>query len=679
MRKFNVRLRSRIVPLLNFLLFSFNQAKPKTEVEARVYEVLSHKNWGASSSLMNDIARDTFDYDKFAVISQIVWESLENQRPAAWRLVFKGLTLLEHLVKNGSERCVDDARNHGHTLRALHQFNYYEGTTDRGVGVREKSKQLVDLLSSDDAVREERMKARKLREKFGGKMGGVSSSGATTSMGGYANDSWDGGYGEGGIGAGSTAVRAGGGPSSTAAPNSSYSGRYNNDETTRQPSSNPTFAGTPDRKVKGGTKKTKKKAATDMEPTIAAIPPAAPAVDLFSFDDPSPAPAASGGDDFADFQSAGGATNTSNQFNTMADPFAAPLSSASTIPMVAPPQQKAQSFDVFGSSPVASTPSIPFDAFGTAASQPQSFGAFGGGLNSSATPAMGMNNRNNGAFGSISAGDDDFGDFSGASATSSFPNSNKMAPSKAAGGAPASSDPLSKLISLDGLSKNTGKTEDKLNQPIIATPAAAQFLQEKATIESTMQQAKKGSSMAFSGLDGLNHGMSTMSMGMSNPSIPPLSSTIPGGVMGGAGGMNAFNSNTSAMAGGADISSMFDPTLLNANKPSMAMNNISMGGMNNMGAMGNMNASTGMNNMSGGMMPGAMNMGGAGMMQGGMGVGGMGNMGMMQGGPMGGNMMANNSNMTPQQQQQMMQMMMMQQQMNNSNSMSASGGMNSFR
>ncbi|EEC51996.1 predicted protein, partial [Phaeodactylum tricornutum CCAP 1055/1] len=91
----------------------------------------------------------------------IVWESLENQRPAAWRIVFKGLTLLEHLIKNGSERCVDDARNHGHTLRALGQFNYYEGTIDRGQGVREKSKQVIEMLSDDDRIREERQKARK--------------------------------------------------------------------------------------------------------------------------------------------------------------------------------------------------------------------------------------------------------------------------------------------------------------------------------------------------------------------------------------------------------------------------------------------------------------------------------------------------------------------------------------
>ena len=47
-----------------FYTYRFNQAKPKSEVEARVYEVLSHKNWGSSSTIMNEVARDTYDYDK---------------------------------------------------------------------------------------------------------------------------------------------------------------------------------------------------------------------------------------------------------------------------------------------------------------------------------------------------------------------------------------------------------------------------------------------------------------------------------------------------------------------------------------------------------------------------------------------------------------------------------------
>jgi hypothetical protein len=49
------------------------------------------------------------------------------------------------LGQERGERCVDDARNHGHTLRALLNFNYYEDLVDRGMGVREKSKQLIEM------------------------------------------------------------------------------------------------------------------------------------------------------------------------------------------------------------------------------------------------------------------------------------------------------------------------------------------------------------------------------------------------------------------------------------------------------------------------------------------------------------------------------------------------------
>ena len=55
------------IPSLNIKYtnnYSFNQVKPKNDVEARVYEVLSHKNWGASTTLMNEIAQDTFDYER---------------------------------------------------------------------------------------------------------------------------------------------------------------------------------------------------------------------------------------------------------------------------------------------------------------------------------------------------------------------------------------------------------------------------------------------------------------------------------------------------------------------------------------------------------------------------------------------------------------------------------------
>lgn len=156
------------------------------------------------------------------IVTKLMWEAIENQRPAAWRVIFKGLTLTEHLVKNGSERCVDDARNHSHLLRSLDRFNYYEGTVDRGVGVREKAKQLVEILGDDDRIREERMKARQLREKFAGRGGSATNAGGGggSKYAGYGNSdaAWstgaNKGYGESGIGTGGDTANRG------------YAGRY---------------------------------------------------------------------------------------------------------------------------------------------------------------------------------------------------------------------------------------------------------------------------------------------------------------------------------------------------------------------------------------------------------------------------------------------------------------------
>ena len=46
----------------------------------------------------------------------------------------QSLTLLEHLIKNGTERMVEEARDHMHKLRSMTEFNYFEGSVDRGQG-----------------------------------------------------------------------------------------------------------------------------------------------------------------------------------------------------------------------------------------------------------------------------------------------------------------------------------------------------------------------------------------------------------------------------------------------------------------------------------------------------------------------------------------------------------------
>ncbi|CAN0102215.1 unnamed protein product, partial [Ectocarpus fasciculatus] len=123
-----------------------------------------------------------------------------------WRR--QALCLLEHLIKNGAERVIEDARDNLHRVRMLSDFNYYEGPIDKGSGVREKSKQVIELLKDNDMIREEREKSRKLRDKYvglgsgggfsGGGGGGYSGGGGGYSGGGGGYSGGGGGYNGGG-------------------------------------------------------------------------------------------------------------------------------------------------------------------------------------------------------------------------------------------------------------------------------------------------------------------------------------------------------------------------------------------------------------------------------------------------------------------------------------------------
>lgn len=108
----------------------------------------------------------------------------------------QALQLLDHLIKNGTERVVEDARDHMFHIRTLTDFQYRdENGTDRGAGVRHKSREIIELLGDNAQIRKEREKARELRGRFGGTAGGsgvgnvgVGSGGGIGSMGGPGMD-----------------------------------------------------------------------------------------------------------------------------------------------------------------------------------------------------------------------------------------------------------------------------------------------------------------------------------------------------------------------------------------------------------------------------------------------------------------------------------------------------------
>jgi len=80
-----------------------NIVKNYTDAEVKVREATSNDPWGPSSTLMAEIADLTYNVVAFTEIMQMVWKRL-NDHGKNWRHVYKSLTLLEYIIKTGSEK-----------------------------------------------------------------------------------------------------------------------------------------------------------------------------------------------------------------------------------------------------------------------------------------------------------------------------------------------------------------------------------------------------------------------------------------------------------------------------------------------------------------------------------------------------------------------------------------------
>ncbi|KAM9046017.1 epsin-2 isoform 3-T3 [Megaptera novaeangliae] len=137
-----------------------------SEAEIKVREATSNDPWGPSSSLMTEVADLTYNVVAFSEIMSMVWRRL-NDHGKNWRHVYKALTLLDYLIKTGSERVAQQCRENIFAIQTLKDFQYVDRDgKDQGVNVREKAKQLVALLKDEERLKAERAQALKTKERM---------------------------------------------------------------------------------------------------------------------------------------------------------------------------------------------------------------------------------------------------------------------------------------------------------------------------------------------------------------------------------------------------------------------------------------------------------------------------------------------------------------------------------
>ncbi|XP_073166873.1 epsin-3 isoform X3 [Lepidochelys kempii] len=147
-----------------------------SEAEIKVREATSNDSWGPPSSLMSEIADLTFNTVAFAEIMGMIWRRL-NDSGKNWRHVYKALTLLDYLIKTGSEKVAHQCRENLYTIQTLKDFQYTDRDgKDQGINVREKVKQVMGLLKDEERLKQERAHALKTKERMSIEGTGISSS-----------------------------------------------------------------------------------------------------------------------------------------------------------------------------------------------------------------------------------------------------------------------------------------------------------------------------------------------------------------------------------------------------------------------------------------------------------------------------------------------------------------------
>ncbi|XP_077315042.1 epsin-3 [Lithobates pipiens] len=137
-----------------------------SDAEVKVREATSNDPWGPSATLMSEIAQMTYSAEIYPEVMMMVWRRL-NDNGKNWRHVYKGLTLLDYLIKNGSNKVVQECKENVIAVQTLKDFQFFDRDgRDQGINVREKAKVIVALLKDEERLKQERAQATTTRRRM---------------------------------------------------------------------------------------------------------------------------------------------------------------------------------------------------------------------------------------------------------------------------------------------------------------------------------------------------------------------------------------------------------------------------------------------------------------------------------------------------------------------------------
>ncbi|XP_063315038.1 epsin-3 [Pelobates fuscus] len=152
-----------------------NMVHNYTEAEVKVREATSNDPWGPSTTLMYQVAQMTYNTETFSEVMMMVWRRL-NDSGKKWRHVYKALTLLDYLIKNGSNKVYQECQENLIMVQTLKDFQFLDRDgKDQGINIREKAKQIVSLLKDEERLKQERLQAQNTTRRMSQSLSAISS------------------------------------------------------------------------------------------------------------------------------------------------------------------------------------------------------------------------------------------------------------------------------------------------------------------------------------------------------------------------------------------------------------------------------------------------------------------------------------------------------------------------
>ncbi|PWA63207.1 ENTH/VHS-like protein [Artemisia annua] len=134
-----------------------------TPAQIVVEEATNGNPWAPDARSLKIISKAAFEIDDYWRIVNVLHNRLVRFDASNWRIPYKAVVVLEHLLTHGPESVAEEFQTHKDVFQEMTNFQYTdEKGFNWGLNVRMKSERILKFLNEMNVLKEERAKARKL-------------------------------------------------------------------------------------------------------------------------------------------------------------------------------------------------------------------------------------------------------------------------------------------------------------------------------------------------------------------------------------------------------------------------------------------------------------------------------------------------------------------------------------